>query len=147
MRAFVAVSDNEDQIAALSTKLTNHLAELDILSARLRAAAGDTDSEEVIENYSRINRNKNRVFSYMLMRVQATEKIVYKQINIVQDTGRQPGANTVLSKVLGYLQLLDEVRHILNKDVDIVSNHLVTADLTETQAKELSDRINGCRYS
>ena len=43
------------------------------------------------------------------MRVQATEKIIYTKIQIVQDAGRQPGANTVLSKVLGYIRLLDEV--------------------------------------
>ena len=103
MRALVAVSEDKDQIAAYSAKLTKQLAELDILAAKLRAAAGNTDLEDVIENSSQIDRNKNRVFSYMLMRVQATEKILYTKINIVRDAGRQPGANTVLSKVLGYL--------------------------------------------
>ena len=83
MRGLVAVSEDEDQIASYSAKLTKQLAELDILAAKLRAAAGNTDSEDVIENSSRIDRNKNRVFSYMLMRVQATEKIVYTKINIV----------------------------------------------------------------
>ena len=39
------------------------------------------------------------------------------------------------------MQLLDEVRQSLDKDIDVISNQLVTADLTETQATELSERI------
>ena len=70
------------------------------------------------------------------MRVQATKRIIHTKINIVQDAGRQPGANTVLSKVLGYMQLLDEVLQSPDKDVNIVLNQLVTADLTETQANQ-----------
>ena len=135
MRALVAVSEDEDQIASYSTKFTMQLAELDILAAKLRAAAGNTDSEDVIENSSRIDRNKNRVFSYMQMRVQATEKIIYTKINIVRDARKDPQANNVLSKVFAHLRLLDDVRHLLDKDVDIVSNQLVTPGLTDTQAK------------
>ena len=39
------------------------------------------------------------------------------------------------------MQLLDEVRQALEKDINAVSNQLVTADLTETQATKLSERI------
>ena len=109
MIALVAVSENKDQIATYSAKLTEQLAELDILAARLRVAAGNTDLEDVIENSSQIDTNKKRVFSYMQMRVKATEKIIYTKMNIVRDAGKQPGANTVLSKVLGHLRLLDDV--------------------------------------
>ena len=52
VRALVAVSEDEDQIATYSAKLTKQLAELDILAARLRVAAGNTDLEDVIENSS-----------------------------------------------------------------------------------------------
>ena len=76
------------------------------------------------------------------MRVQATEKIIYTKINIVRDARKDPQANNVLSKVIAHLCLLDDVQHLLDKDVDVVLNQLVTADMTETQAKELSDRIN-----
>ena len=139
MRALIAFS-NKEQTATYTTNLTTQQAELDILAKRLRVAAG-VDSEDVTENSSRINENKRRSFSYMQMRVQATERIIYTKINIVRDAGRQPGANTVLSKVLGYIRLLDEVQQALDKDVDVVSNQLVTADLTETQATKLSERI------
>ena len=39
------------------------------------------------------------------------------------------------------MRLLEEVRQALDKDVDIVSNQLVTASLTETQASKLSERL------
>ena len=81
MRALIAVS-NEEQTATYTTKLTTKRAEFDILLERLRVAAG-VDSEDVTENSSGINENKKRVFSYMQMRVQATEKIIYTKINIV----------------------------------------------------------------
>ena len=52
MRALVAVSEDEDQIASYTAKYTKQLGELDILTEKLRAAAGNTDSEEVMENSS-----------------------------------------------------------------------------------------------
>ena len=107
MRALIAVS-NKEQTTTYTTKLTTQRAELDILVERLRVAAG-VDPEDVIENSSWINENKRRSFSYMQMRVQTTERIIQTKINIVRDAGRQPDANTVLSKVLGYMRLLEEV--------------------------------------
>ena len=101
MRALIAVS-NEEQTATYTTKLTTQQAELNILAERLRVAAS-VYSEDMTKKSFRINENKKRVFSYMQMRVQATEKIIYTKIKIVRDAGRQPGANTVLSKVLGYI--------------------------------------------
>ena len=83
MRALVAVLENEEQIGTYTTRLTKQLGELDILTEKLRAAVGNTDSEDVTENSSRIDQNKKRVFSYMQMRVQATEKIIYTKIQIV----------------------------------------------------------------
>ena len=56
MRALIAVS-NEEQTATYTTKLTNQRAELDILTERLKVAAG-VDTEDMIENSSRINENK-----------------------------------------------------------------------------------------
>ena len=78
----------------------------------------------------------------MQMRVQTTEKIIHSKLQIVRDTGKEPGGNTILHRVIAHLRLLDDVCNIINKDVDIVSNQIITADLTEPQAKELSDRIN-----
>ena len=75
MRALIAVS-NKEQTATYTTKLTTQQAELDILAKRLRVAAG-VDLENTPENSSGINENKRRSFSYMQMRVQATEKIIY----------------------------------------------------------------------
>ena len=67
MRALVAVSENEEQIASCTAKLTKQLGELDILNEKIRAGVGNTDLEDVIENSSQIDRYKNRVFFYMLM--------------------------------------------------------------------------------
>ena len=39
------------------------------------------------------------------------------------------------------MRLLNEVQQSPNENVDIVLNQLVTADLTETQATKLSERI------
>ena len=75
------------------------------------------------------------------MRVQTTEKIVNTKLQIVRDAGKEPGANTILHRVVAHLCLLEDVRNIINKDVDIVSNHIITADLKEPQAKELTERI------
>ena len=52
VRALVAVSENEDQIASYTAKLTKQLGELDILTKKLRAAVGNTDSEDFMENSS-----------------------------------------------------------------------------------------------
>ena len=125
MKALIAVLEDEDQISTYTVKLTKQLAELDTLLEKLRAAVKNTDLEDAIEIPSGINKNNKRVFSYMQMRVQATEKIIYTKIQIVRDTEKEPGANTVLSKVLAHLRLLDDVRHILDKDVDIVSNQII----------------------
>ena len=57
MRALLAVSENEDQIASYTAKLTKQLGELDILTEKLRAAVGNTDLEGVIENSSWIDEN------------------------------------------------------------------------------------------
>ena len=83
MKAFIAVLENEEQIGTYTVKLTKQLAELDILLEKLRAAVKNTDSEDNIENSSQIDKNNKRVFSYMQMRVQATEKIIYKKIKVV----------------------------------------------------------------
>ena len=77
----------------------------------------------------------------MQMRVQTTEKIINTKLQIVRDAGKELGANTILHRVLAHLHLLEDVRNIIDKDVDIVSNQIITADLTEPQAKELSERI------
>ena len=64
VRALIAVSENEEQIATLTTKFTTQRAGLDILAKQLRVAAS-IDSEDVTENSSRITENKRRVFSHM----------------------------------------------------------------------------------
>ena len=48
VRALVAVSENEDQIASYTAKLTKQLGGLDILTKKLRAAVENTDSEDNI---------------------------------------------------------------------------------------------------
>ena len=40
------------------------------------------------------------------------------------------------------LHLLEDVFNLLNKDVNNISNQIITAELTDAQAKELTDRIN-----
>ena len=75
------------------------------------------------------------------MRVQTTEKIVNTKVQIVQDAGKELGANTILHRVVAHPCLLEDVCNIIDKDVDIISNQIITADLTEPQAKELSERI------
>ena len=77
----------------------------------------------------------------MQMRVHTTEKIVNTKLQIVRDAEKEPGANTILHRVLAHIRLLEDVHNILNKDVDLILNQIITADLTEPQAKELSDRI------
>ena len=77
----------------------------------------------------------------MQLRVHTTEKIANTKLQMVWDVEKESGANTLLHRVVAHLRLLEDVHNIIHKDLDIVSNQIITADLTETQAKELSDRI------
>ena len=75
------------------------------------------------------------------MKVHTTEKTLNKKLQIVRDAENEPEANTILHRVVAHLCLMEDVLNIIIKDVDIILNQIITADLTETQAKELSDRI------
>ena len=83
MKALIAVLEDEDQISTYTVKLTKQLADLDIFLEKLRAAVENTDLEDDIKISSRINKNNKRVFSYMQMRVQSTEKIIKTKLQIV----------------------------------------------------------------
>ena len=82
MKALIAVLEDEDQISTYTVKLTKQLAELDTLLEKLRAAVQNTNLEDNTKKPPRIDNNK-RIFSYMKMRVQSTEKIVNTKLNIV----------------------------------------------------------------
>ena len=70
----------------------------------------------------------------MQMRVQTTEKIINTKLQIVRDAGNEPGVNTILHRVVAHLRLQEDVLNIINKDVDIILNQIITSDLTEVQA-------------
>ena len=55
---------------------------------------------------------------------------------------KNQGQTLSFTRSLAHLCLLDDVCNIIDKDVDIVSNQIITVDLTDPQAKELSERIN-----
>ena len=75
------------------------------------------------------------------MKVQTVEKTVNAKLQFLQDAEKEPEANTVLHKVTANLRLLEDVLNLVNKDVDNISNQIITAELTDAQAKELTDRI------
>ena len=121
-------------------KLTKQLAGLDILLKKLRDAVNTNNSEDNTEIPVRID-NNTRIFSYIQIKACTTEKTIITKLRIVWDAEKEPGANTILHRVIAHLHLLEDIGNIIDKDVDIFSNQIITADLTEPQAKELSDRI------
>ena len=82
MKALLAVLEDEEQINTHTAKLTRQQAGVDNLLKKLQEAVKDNDLEDDTETPVRINNNK-RVFSYMQMRVQSTEKIVNTKLQIV----------------------------------------------------------------
>ena len=140
IKAVLAVLEDEEQKKFYTGKLTKQLAGVDTLLIKLHDAVNTVDSEEDAETPIRTDNNK-RIFSYIQMKAHTTEKTVNTKLQIVQDAEKEPEANTILHRVVAHLRLLEDVLNIINKDVDIISNQIITVDLTETQAKELSDRI------
>ena len=141
VRAILAVLDDEDLKKSYRVKLTNQLAELGTLLVKLHNAVNTVDSEEEAEIPIQTNNNK-KILSYMQMKVQTVEKTVNAKLQFLRDAEKEPEANTVRHKVMENLRILDDVFNLLNKDVDNILNQIITAELTDTQAKELKDRIN-----
>ena len=75
VKALLAVSEDEEQINTYTVKLTRQLAGLDTLLEKLQDDVENNYSEDSTEIPVWIDNNE-RIFSYMQMRVQTTEKIV-----------------------------------------------------------------------
>ena len=75
------------------------------------------------------------------MKVQTVEKSINTKLQMVRDAEKEPDAYTSLSKVTANLCLLDDVLVLVNKVLDNTSSQIITTELTDTQAKELTDRI------
>ena len=114
---------------------------MDTLLVKLHNAVNTVNSEEEAETPIQTDNNK-RIFSYMQMKVQTVEKTVNAKLQFLRDAEKKPDANTVLHKVTANLHLLEDVFNLLNKDGDNISNQIITAELTDAQAKELIDKIN-----
>ena len=140
IRAVLAVLEDEEQKKSYTDKLTKQLADLDPLLEGLHLAVNIVNSEEEVETPIPTNNNK-RIFSYMQMKVHTAEKTINTKLQLVWDAEKQPETNTVLYKVTANIRLLEDVLNLVNKDVDIILNQIITAELTDAQAKELTDRI------
>ena len=77
----------------------------------------------------------------MQMKVQTVEKSINTKLQLVRDAEKEPEANSILHKVIGNLHLLEDVLNLVNKDVDNILNQIINAELTDLQAKEVTDRI------
>ena len=122
-------------------KLTKQLADLDPILEKLHQAVNKVDSNAEKEPPIQTDNNK-RIFSYMQMKVQTAEKSINTKLQLVWDAEKEPEANTSHSKVIANLCLLEDVLILVNKDLDSILSQIIMTELTDTQAKELTDRIS-----